>query len=62
VVNTIPLSVSVEAGTPWLATAARNAVITAGPVTRWCAVRDSTYREWSSSQARISVPTPLASG
>jgi hypothetical protein len=55
-------SVSVEAGAPCAATAVRNAVTTAGPVTRWCAVRDSTYREWSSSQVKISVPAPPARG
>ena len=33
VVNTIPLSVRVEAGVPWAATAARNAARTTGPVT-----------------------------
>ena len=38
------------------------AATTAGPVTRWCAVRDSTYREWSSSQAKTSVPVPPARG
>jgi hypothetical protein len=45
VVNT--MSVSVEAAAPWAAMAARKAVSTAGPVTRWCAVTDSAYREWS---------------
>ena len=33
VVNTIPLSVRVEAGMPWAATAARNVSCTMGPVT-----------------------------
>jgi hypothetical protein len=33
VVNTIPLSVRVDAGVPWAATAARNAARTTGPVT-----------------------------
>jgi hypothetical protein len=62
VVKTIPLSVKVDAGAPWAVTAARNAATTAGPVTRWCAVRDSAYREWSSSQVKTSVPAPPASG
>jgi hypothetical protein len=34
----------------------------AGPVTRWCAVSESAQREWSSSQVRISVSAPSASG
>ena len=62
VVKTMPLSVSVEAGMPWLATAARNAATTTGPVTRRCAVTRRASREWSSSQVKISVPVPSASG
>ncbi len=38
VVNTMPLSVSVEAGIPCVATVLRNAASTIGPVTRWWAV------------------------
>jgi putative transposase len=45
VVNTMPLSVKVEAGIPWSATAARNWASTMGPVTRWWAVTRSAYRE-----------------
>jgi hypothetical protein len=40
VVKTIPLSVSVEAGVPCCAQAARNVVTTIGPVTRFQAVTD----------------------
>ncbi|MFC5833628.1 hypothetical protein [Nonomuraea insulae] len=40
VVNTMPLSVSVEAGTPCAATAWRKVLRTIGPVTRACAVSD----------------------
>jgi hypothetical protein len=40
VVNTIPLSVSVDAGVPWPA-AVRNAARTIGPVTRAWAVTDN---------------------
>jgi len=40
VVNTIPLSVSVEAGMPWVATAPRKAASTIGPVTRGWAVTE----------------------
>jgi hypothetical protein len=32
-----------------------------GPVTRFQAVTDKAYREWSSSQVKISVPVPSAS-
>lgn len=32
------------------------------PVTRGCAVTDNANREWSSSQVRISVSVPSASG
>jgi len=60
VVKTMPLCV--EAGAPWAAAAARNAARTAGPVTRSWAVADRAYREWSSSQVRISVPVLSASG
>jgi hypothetical protein len=35
------LSVKVEAGMPCCSQAARKASRTAGPVTRWCAVRES---------------------
>jgi hypothetical protein len=38
VVNTMPLSVNVEAGAPFREMAARNAASTIGPVTRRCAV------------------------
>jgi hypothetical protein len=31
-------------------------------VTRWCAVTRSAYREWSSSQVKISVPVPPVTG
>jgi hypothetical protein len=56
------MSVSVAAGGPWLFTAARKAASTTGPVT-WCqAVTDRAYREWSSSQVKISVSVPPASG
>jgi hypothetical protein len=41
VVNTMPLSVRVEAGAPWAAMAARKAASTMGPVTRECAVTRS---------------------
>ena len=30
-----------------------------GPVTRFQAVTDKAYREWSSSQVKISVPVPV---
>lgn len=49
----------------------RDAVLPAGraegrehdrPVTRRWAVTDRAYREWSSSQVRISVPVPSARG
>ena len=33
-----------------------------GPVTRSWAVTDKAYREWSSSQDKISVPVPSARG
>jgi len=56
------MSVRVAAGAPWRAIAARKAASTMGPVTRMWAVTDSAYREWSSSQVRISVPVPSASG
>ena len=62
VVNTIPLSVNVEAGMPCLAVAARKTASTMGPVTRFQAVTDTAYREWSSSQVKTSVPAPPASG
>ena len=59
VVNTIPLSVSVEAGTPCAATAARNAASTIGPVTRLGGDRQrvagSGHRARSGS--RLSVPS-----
>ena len=58
----IPLSVSVEAGAPWRATAARKVSTTMGPLTRTWAVTDRAYRAWSSSQDKISVPVPPASG
>jgi hypothetical protein len=48
-------------GVPWAVQAARNDPVTTGPVTRWWAVRCSTYREWSSSQQMISVSVPPAS-
>ncbi len=41
VVKTMPLSVSVAAGTPCAATAARKVASTIGPLTRGCAVTDS---------------------
>jgi hypothetical protein len=41
VVNTIPLSVNVEAGTPYALQVRRKAASTMGPVTRWWAVTDS---------------------
>lgn len=41
VVKTMPLSVRVEAGMPWRATALRNSVSTIAPVMRWWAVTDS---------------------
>ncbi|HEX7269024.1 MAG TPA: hypothetical protein VF256_16590 [Streptosporangiaceae bacterium] len=53
---------SVEAGGPYLAAAARNSASTTGPVTRCQAVTRSASREWSSSQVKISVPVPPASG
>jgi hypothetical protein len=55
------MSVNVEAGAPWRATAARNAASTTGPVTRQWAVTDRARREWSSSQHKISVPAAPAS-
>src|ERR687892_50061 len=58
VVNTIVLSVSVEAGIPCVATASRKVASTIGPVTRWWAVTDSANRAWSSSQDKISVSLP----
>jgi hypothetical protein len=61
VVNTMPLSVRVPAGAPCAATAARKASRTIGPVTRWWQVTRSAYREWSSSQDKISVSVPPAS-
>ena len=54
----MPLSVSVEAGVPCAATAARNEATTTGPVTREWQVSRSTSREWPSSQPRISVSAP----
>ena len=41
VVNTMPLSASVEVGTPWAATVLRNSASTIGPVTRRWAVTES---------------------
>jgi hypothetical protein len=38
------------------AAAARKVATTMGPVTRFQAVTDRAYREWSSSQVKISVP------
>ena len=58
VVKTMPLSVSVEAGIPCVATAVRNLASTIGPVTWWWAVTVRAYRQWSSSQFRISVSAP----
>jgi hypothetical protein len=62
VVNTIPLPVRVDAGAPCSRTAARKAASTMAPVTRCQAVIDRAYREWSSSQVKISVPVPSVSG
>ena len=56
------MSVKVEAGVPWAATAARNAASTIGPVTRRSALTRNASREWSSSRVRTSVPVPSASG
>jgi hypothetical protein len=61
VVKTMPLSVRVEAGTPCLAQAARKVASTIGLEMRACAVTDRAYREWSSSQDKISVSRPPAS-
>jgi hypothetical protein len=54
-VYTVPLSVNVDAGTPWAAQAARNEASTTGPLTRTCADRCSTNREWSSGRVQFSV-------
>ncbi len=54
----MPLSVSVEAGIPCVATVSRKVASTIGPVTRWWAVTESANREQSSSQVRISVSGP----
>jgi len=62
-VKTIPLSVNVEAGQPKRSTVARKVASTIGPVTRWWTVTDSAYREWSSSQDKISTSAPgMSSG
>ena len=61
VVNTMPLSVSVEYGMPCTAVALVNSLTTMVPVTRWCAVTESASGEQSSSQHRISMVAPLAS-
>ena len=58
VVNTMPLSVSVEAGIPCVATVLSNSVSTIGPVTRWWAVIRRANREQSSSQDKTSVSGP----
>jgi hypothetical protein len=56
----MPLSVRVEAGAPWAATAARKVARVTWPVVTRCAVTDSAYREWSSSQDTISTSRPPA--
>jgi hypothetical protein len=58
VVKTIPLSVSVDAGIPCVATVSRKVASTRAPVTRTWAVTESANREQSSSQVRISVSRP----
>jgi hypothetical protein len=61
VVNTIVLSVRVDAGVPWAATAARKVSRAIGPVTRGQADTCRAEREWSSSQVRISASVASAS-
>ncbi len=59
----MPLSVNVEAGIPCVATVSRKLVSTIGPVMRGWALTDSSNREQSSSQDRISTSAPaLPSG
>jgi hypothetical protein len=57
----MPLSVKVEAGAPWAATAALKVARMTWPVVTGCAVTDSAYREWSSIQDTISTSRPPAS-
>jgi hypothetical protein len=60
VVNTIPLSDSIDAGAPWRATAVWKVATTASPVTRGNAPQASSSREWSSRKVRISTSRPVA--
>ncbi len=56
-----PLSVRVDAGMPCFSVAVRKVLTTSSPNTGWWAVQEMRYREWSSSQLRISTSEPSAS-
>src|SRR5690625_7586438 len=58
----MPLSVGVEAGYPFSAVAWVNVVMTVSPVIWAWALMWSRKREWSSSQEKIWVSVPSASG
>ena len=60
VVQTMPLSVRVEAGMPCFAQAARKVARVTSPVVTGCAVTDRASREWSSIQDTISASVPSA--